>query len=384
MGILRAEPFKIQSWASRSAAVAWRNYDFQLTTYAVLLTCFGLAMAYSNSVGPTYSALSPDSLFVRSLMWAVLAAVVYAVATAFDYKWLRTFTWPIYLVNVVLLAFTLRFGSGLGQAAGSARWLSLFGFPFQFSELAKILMILVFAGYLASRQKNMKSVWTIIGAAIVLAPPWILVMLQPDLGTSLVIFATLAGMLFMGEASLFWLGAMTGAVVAALPIVWTHLQTYQQARLVALLNPEADPQCAGFQLVQAKLAVAAGGIWGKGLTNGNVYLPVGQSDFVWGVLAEELGFVGAVVVLLLFVALMWRILVSAWRSSDHFAMLVASGLASMILFQVIVNVGMVIGLLPITGIPLPFVTYGGASLVSLGLGLGILQGANMRREKPEW
>jgi rod shape determining protein RodA len=384
MGIVRAEPFKIGSWASRSASVAWRNYDFQLTTYAVLLTCFGLAMAYSNSVGATHTILSPTSPFVRSLMWAVLAAVVYAIATAFDYKWLRTFTWPLYLVNVLLLGLTLRFGSGVGEAVGSARWFSILGFPFQFSELAKILMILVFAGYLASRQKRMKSVWTIVGAAIVLAPPWVLVMLQPDLGTSLVIVATLAGMLFMAEASLFWLGTMAGAVVAAIPIVWTHLQTYQQARLLALLNPEANPQGAGYQLVQAKLAVAAGGIWGKGLTNGTVDMPVKTTDFVWGVLAEELGFVGAIVVLLLFAALLWRILLSAWRSSDRFAMLVASGLASMILFQVSVNVGMVIGLVPITGIPLPFITYGGASLVSLALGLGILQGANMRREKPEW
>ena len=171
MGILRAEPFKIGSWASRSASVAWRNYDFQLTTYAVLLTCFGLAMAYSNSVGPTQTTLSPTSPFVRSLLWAVLAAITYAIATAFDYKWLRTFTWPLYLINVVLLGLTLRFGSGVGEAAGSARWFSILGFPFQFSELAKILMILVFAGYLASRQKSMKSVWTIIGAAIVLAPP---------------------------------------------------------------------------------------------------------------------------------------------------------------------------------------------------------------------
>jgi rod shape determining protein RodA len=245
-------------------------------------------------------------------------------------------------------------------------------------------MIIVFAGYLSSRQKSMKSVWTIVGAVIVLVPPWVLVMLQPDLGTSLVIVATLAGMLFMAEASLFWLGTMATAVVAAIPVAWTHLQAYQQARLLALLNPEANPQGAGYQLVQAKVAVAAGGMWGTGLTNGNVDLPVKGTDFVWGVLGEELGFVGAVVVLLLFTALLWRILVSAWRSSDHFAMLVACGLASMILFQVTVNVGMVIGLVPITGIPLPFITYGGASLVSLALGLGILQGANVRREKPEW
>ena len=245
-------------------------------------------------------------------------------------------------------------------------------------------MILVFAGYLAGRQDSMKSVWTIIGAGIVLAPPWVLVMLQPDLGTSLVIVGTLVGMLFMAEASLLWLGTMAATVVAAIPIVWTHLQYYQQARLLALLNPEANPQAGGYQLIKAKEAVTAGGMWGTGLTNGTVNLPVKTTDFVWGVLAEELGFVGGIVVLALFVALLWRILVSAWRANDRFAMLVASGLASMILFQVCVNVGMVLGLLPITGIPLPFITYGGASLVSLALGLGILQGANIRREKPEW
>jgi rod shape determining protein RodA len=384
MGILRAEPLKIQSWAPRSASIAWHNYDLQLTTYAVLLTCFGLVMAYSNSFGSTNTSLTTDSYFVRGLIWAVLAAVVYAVATAFDYKWLRTFSWPLYLVNIGLLAVTLRFGSGVGEAAGSARWLSVLGFSFQFSELAKVLMVLVFAGYLASRQENMKSVWTIVGAAILLAPPWMLVMLQPDLGTSLVIVATLAGMLFMAEASLFWLGTMAGAVVAAIPIVWTYLPYYQQARVLALFNPEANPQAGGYQLIQAKAAVAAGGIWGRGLTNGHVHLPVRETDFVWGVLTEELGFIGGIVVLLLFVALLWRVLVSAWRSNDPFAMLVASGMASMIFFQVAVNIGMVLGLLPITGIPLPFITYGGASLVSLALGMGILQSANLRREKPEW
>jgi len=384
MGILRAEPFKIQSWASRSATMVWRNYDFQLTTYAVLLTCFGLAMAYSNSFDATHTTLTSSSPFVRGVLWTIVAAIVYAVAMAFDYRWLRTFTWPIYLVNVVLLGLTLRFGSGVGDAAGSARWFEIAGFAFQFSELAKILMILVFAGYLAGRQDSMKSVWTIIGAGIVLAPPWVLVMLQPDLGTSLVIVGTLVGMLFMAEASLLWLGTMAATVVAAIPIVWTHLQYYQQARLLALLNPEANPQAGGYQLIKAKEAVTAGGMWGTGLTNGTVNLPVKTTDFVWGVLAEELGFVGGIVVLALFVALLWRILVSAWRANDRFAMLVASGLASMILFQVCVNVGMVLGLLPITGIPLPFITYGGASLVSLALGLGILQGANIRREKPEW
>jgi rod shape determining protein RodA len=385
MSLFRSEPMRLRSWAPRAASTTWRLYDVQLTTYAVLLTCFGLAMSYSNSVGATHTTLSPGSPFVRGLMWAVIAAVVFVIATMIDYKWLRTFAWPVYLVNVGLLLITLRFGINTGDAGTSSRWIVVAGFQMQFSELAKILMIIVFAAYLAHRQGSIKSAWTVAGGVVVLIPPWVLVMLQPDLGSSLVMVATLAGMFFMSGASLKWLGSLAATVAAALPLVWTNvLHDYQRARLMALLNPGSDPRASGYQLLQAEKAVASGGAWGKGLTNGTTHLPVGSTDFVWGVLAEELGFIGCIVVLALFVALMWRLLISAWRASDPFAMLLGCGLASMILFQVVVNIGMVIGLMPITGIPLPFVTYGGASLVSLMGGLGLVQSANLRREPPAW
>jgi rod shape determining protein RodA len=384
MHIFRSEPMRVRSWAPKAASLTWRLYDFQLTTYAVLLLLFGLAMAYSNSVGTTHTTLSPGSPFVRGLMWTVIAVIVFLVATIFDYKWLRTFAWPIYLVNVGLLVMTLRFGINTGDAGTSARWIVVAGFQLQFSELAKILMIIVFGAFLASRQKKIKSVWTVIGSIIVLGPPWILVMRQPDLGTSLVMVATLAGMLFMSGASLKWLGILTAAVIGAIPFVWENIQPYQRARLLALINPNMDPTGSGYQLLQAKAAVTSGGATGVGLTNGTTPLPVGTTDFVWGVLAEELGFLGSIVVLALFVALMWRLLVCAWRANDEFAMLLGTGLAAMILFQVVINVGMVIGLMPITGIPLPFITYGGASLVSLMGGLGIMQSTNLRREPPAW
>ena len=384
MNIFRSEPMRVRSWAPRAASLTWRLYDFQLTTYAILLLLFGLAMAYSNSVGATHTSLSPDSTFVRYLMWSVIAIVVFLIATIFDYRWLRTFAWPIYILNVGLLVMTLRFGSSTGSAGTSARWIVIAGFQLQFSELAKILMIIVFAAFLAGREKKLRSVWTVIGAIIVLAPPWILVMLQPDLGTSLVLVGTLAGMLFMSGVSLRWLGTLAAAVVGAIPFVWQRLVPYQQARILALLNQGQDPRGSGYQLIQAKTAVNAGGILGKGLTNGTVNLPVQTTDFVWGVLAEELGFLGSMVVLALFVALMWRLLVCSWRSNDQFAILLGCGLASMMLFQVFVNVGMVLGLVPITGIPLPFITYGGASLVSLMGGLGVLQSTNLRREPPAW
>jgi len=374
----------LRGWAPKTGWLAWRNYDFQLTTYAVLLTVFGLAMAYSNSVTTTHAALSLGSPFVHSLMWAVIAAVVLGLTTVFDYKWFRSFAWPLYLVNIALLVFTLRFGSGTGEAS-AARWVKVGEFQFQFSELAKIIMIVVFAAYLTRRQPSIKSPWTIIGGLVILVPPWVLVMMQPDLGTSLVMVAVLSGLLFMSGASLFWMGTLVATVGAAIPLIWEHvLIDYQKARLLSLLNPGADPKNAGYQLAQAQTAINIGGLGGKGLTNGTVDLPVKTTDFVWGVLAEELGFIGAVVVLLLFGLLLWRLLTCAWRSTDPFAMLIGCGLATMIFFQVLVNVGMVVGLAPVTGIPLPFISYGGASLVSLFAGLGTLQSTNLRRERPEW
>jgi rod shape determining protein RodA len=383
MSILRGETLKLRGWAPKAGWLSWRNYDFQLTTYAVLLTIFGLVMAYSNSVGSTHESLSLSSPFVRTLMWAVIAAVVLGLTTVFDYRWLRSFAWPLYLVNIGLLILTLRIGRSTGEAT-AARWVSIGDFQFQFSELAKIVMVIVFAAFLAHREQSAKSLWTIIGAIAIMVPPWVLVMLQPDLGTSLVMVALVAGMLFMSGASLLWMGTLLAGVAGAIPIVWTSLKDYQQARLLTLFNPNADPKGAGYQVHQAEMAVNAGGWGGKGLTNGTVSVPVGPTDFVWGVLAEELGFIGSMVVLILFVLLLWRLLICAWRAPDRFAMLIGTGLATMLLFQVLVNVGMVIGLVPVTGIPLPFITYGGASLVSLAAGLGIVQSTNLRREKPEW
>ncbi len=319
-------------------------------------------------------------------MWAGIAIVAFVVATAFDYKWLKTFRWPIYLVNLGLLGLTLVVGDGVG---GAARWIYVGPFAFQFSELAKILMIVVLASYLGSRQGKLDSLLSILGACLLMVPPLLLVMAQPDLGTSLVFGAILGGMLFMSGASLRWLGLLLAAALAALPLAWTHLlRDYQKERLLSFLNPTADIQGAGYQLYQAQIAVGSGSVFGKGLTNGTQnqldYLPVQSTDFVFAILAEELGFLGALVLFALFVALIWRVLVAGWRSQDPFGLVFSTGVASMLLFQIIVNVGMVMGIMPITGIPLPFVTHGGASLVSIAIGLGILQSINIRQTRAEW
>jgi rod shape determining protein RodA len=386
MGVIRAEPARVTDWAARSIGAAWRAFDLQLAAYAALLGTIGLVMAYTNSAEHGQALFEGGTTFVRGLMWTGIALIAFLAATAFDYHWLRTFAWPLYALQIGLLALTLAIGTGVG---GSARWIPLGPLQFQFSELAKIMMIIVLANYLGSRQGRLTTLPSILGACVLVGPPWILVMAQPDLGTSLVLLAILAGMLFMSGASLRWLAAIALAVLAALPFIWNNvLRDYQQQRILSFLNPGQDVQGAGWQIQQALIAVGSGGPFGKGLTNGTQnqlnFLPVQESDFVGAIYLEELGFLGGILLLVLFAALLWRILVGGWRSKDPFGTLFAAGLASMLLFQLTVNLGMVVGIMPITGIPLPFISHGGASLISIAVGLGIMQSINIRQTRAEW
>jgi rod shape determining protein RodA len=386
MGVIRTEPARMTDWAARSVGAAWRAFDLQLATYAGLLVAIGLVMAYTNSVESGSTPLEAGTTFTRGLMWAGIAGVVFVLATAFDYRWFKTLSWPVYLLQLGLLVLTLAIGDGVGN---SARWITMGPLTFQFSELAKVLMIIVLANYLASRHQRLDSLRTVLGACVLVGPPWLLVMLQPDLGTSLVFIGILAGMLWMSGASMKWLAVLAGAVIAMVPIAWTYiLRDYQKERLTSFLNPTPDISDSGYQLYQSQIAVGSGGWFGRGLTNGTQaqgdFLPVQTTDFVFSVLAEELGFLGAMVLFVLFALLLWRVIVAAWRSRDPFGTLFAAGIASMVLFQLFVNVGMVMGIMPITGIPLPFVTHGGASLVSIAIGLGIIQSINIRQTRAEW
>lgn len=387
MRVMRAEPSRFTDVTTKSVGAIWRAYDLQLTTYIALLGAIGLVMAYTNSVEAGESVLRSGTTFTRALMWSGLAIVVFTGATLFDYRLLKALRWPIWFANLGLLVLTLAIGTGVG---GSSRWINLGPLTFQFSELAKILMIIVLAAYLGNREGRLDSLGSILGACLLMGPPIALVLMQPDLGTSLVLAAILAGMLFMSGASLKWLVAMALGALAAIPIAWTYvLRDYQKDRILSFLSPTADTQGAGWQVMQAQITVGSGGLLGTGLTNGTQtrgeFLPVQESDFVFAVLAQELGFIGALVVFLLYGALLWRILACAWGSRDPFGLLFGVGLASMLLFQLFVNVGMVIGLMPVTGIPLPFISNGGASLVTLAMGLGVIQSINIRQfTRAEW
>ena len=305
MGVLRAEPARVTDWAAKSVGAAWRAFDRQMTIFAVLLAAIGLAMAYSNSVAAGDLPLDARTTFARGLMWAALAVVVFIVATAFDYNWLKTFAWPLYFVNLGLLVLTLAIGDGVG---GAARWIAIGPFQFQFSELAKILMIIVLANYLAARERQ---------ARLALDDPrrvpagrsrrWSSSCSSPTSGRRSSSPRSSPGCCSCRARACAGWPSWPPSIIALVPIAWTYiLRDYQKQRLLSFLDPTRTSQGSGYQLYQAQIAVGSGGLFGKGLTNGTQtqldFLPVQTTDFVFALLAEELGFLGAMLVFGLFFA----------------------------------------------------------------------------------
>ena len=360
----------------------WRAFDWQLLLYLLLLVGFGMVMGYSAN----YQAIGGESGLsqtVKTLIWTSIGLTLFFVAANIDYHWLQTFATPIYLVVLALLVATGLIGTNLFGAQMS---ISVAGIDFQFSEISKVLMIVVLAAFLASRRERIGRLSTIVGAGLLMALPTYLVYRQPDLGTAMVFVAILLGMLFMSGAGIGWLALLGGATVAVAPIAVAAMQEYQRQRLFCFLDPSADPQGACYQVVQALNAVGSGGVLGQGLTAGRQnqlgFLPVQSTDFIFTVVAEELGFIGGMILLGLFALLIWRVVSVGWGARDAFGANIAAGLASLLLFQITVNIGMVTGIMPVTGIPLPFITYGGSSMISLLFGMGLLQSVRVHSWKP--
>lgn len=359
-------------------AARWRDFDWQLTLYLVLLLGFGVVLGVSAAWndGPSPPGGLPQP--VKTVIWSGIGFAVLAGAASFDYHWLRTFAIPIYLITLGLLVFNLLAGN---EVFGAQLSVTIGGLDFQFSEIGKVLMVVVLAAFLAGRGQRIGRLPTIIGAGLLTLLPTALVLRQPDLGTALVFVAILGGMLFIGGASIGWMALLGGITIALTPIALGSLADYQLSRLVCFLDPAADPQGACYQLAQSLNAVGSGGWLGQGLTAGHANqlgsLPVQTTDFIFTIVAEELGLVGSLILLALFGLLLWRLTIIGWRARDGLGRLVVMGLATMLLFQVVVNIGMVIGLLPVTGIPLPLITYGGSSTVSILFGMGIIQSVRM-------
>lgn len=369
----------------------FRNIDWILIINVIALMGIGLVMiASATQANPD----NPESMgyVKRQAQWVVVSIVTMLVVMAIDYNHLPRLSKLIYVINLTLLVLVLTMGSETG---GAQRWLVIGPFQIQPSEFAKIFVIITLANVLKDRAGKMNNWYDLIIPLAHVGVPMALVMIQPDLGTSLVFIGILFGMFLMAGVPLRYLGIMYGGgfavTVAALWAhfnhgLWLPLKDYQIMRLVVFINPEdMDPLGSGYQIIQSKTAIGSGELWGRGLFNGTLnqlnYLPEQHTDFIFSVVGEELGFVGSTIILLLLFSVLWRGVRISVNAKDPFGSLLAAGAVSMLAFHVYTNVAMTIGLAPVTGIPLPFISYGGSALLSDAIAIGILLNVHMRRRK---
>lgn len=350
------------------------SIDWALVVAPLALTAFGLAALYS------FSFNVGKNLALYQVVYAVLGFAAMIFLTLFNYRALQGIGWYLYFLTLGLLFILPFFGS---EIFGAKRWLDFGVFQLQPSEIAKLVLIFLFARIAAARRAF--SWWHLAAIAVLIGGPTLLILKQPDLGTASVIAASAAAIIAHTKTPRFFWLLVIAAILMALPVSWSKLKPYQRDRVVSFFNPTHDPAGVGYNVTQAKIAIGSGGIWGRGLGQGSQsqlnFLPVAHSDFIFAAIGEATGFLGSVLVLGLYVILIWRGLAVAGLSQDNFGHYAAIGITAMWLVQTFVNMGMNMGLLPVTGIPLPFVSFGGSGLIVNFAAVGVLQSIYIRHKK---
>lgn len=394
------------------------EFDWPLVAFAAVLSACGIAMVYS--AGETDVPTFVEGLWRTQTLWFVLGITVAYGITRLSVRALEWAALPVYLATTIVLLLLLFIGEGAGTAASTKSWLAIGGVRLgQPSELAKIAVVLMLARVLADQRTAATSLFALWRPALIVGVPWLFIMAQPDLGTGLVFIGIFFAMLYWSGVTwqllvlaaspgvslvlafgpgvwgawfllllalvawqrpswmegAFVIGANVAMGVVA-PLLWGRLNPYQQRRLLVFLDPSSDPRASGYHLIQSQVAIGSGGMFGKGFTEGSqkrlAFLPEQHTDFIYAVVGEEFGFIGVAFVIMLFSVLLLRTVRVAARASSPFASLVAFGLTAAILSHIVVNVGMTIGLMPITGIPLPFFSYGGSFMLATWMAMGIL------------
>lgn len=385
---LRSDPAQrqlreqVQSrWSSASAPA--KHVDPILIAAGIMLALIGLLAIYSAKYGALTTQGLPTDLYVtRQSMALVIGLVAMGVAAAWDYRSLRTWSSILYLLSLLLLAAVLVVGD---ENMGAKSWISLGGFQFQPTEFAKIGFIIGAAAWLHDR--DTEGLPAVAGVLAVLAPVLVLIMLQPDAGSAFILlFTAFVILLVVGVRARYLLGLAALAVVGGVAVFQLGLlEAHQLDRLTSFANPEgaACAQGACYNTDQSLIAIGSGQVTGKGLFQGTQtnlsYVPENHTDFIFTVIGEEFGFIGAITVLGLFAIVLYRCLHIAAIARDRFGMVVAAGVGGLLAFQLFVNVGMTLGIMPVIGIPLPFVSYGGTSLIATFAMIGLVLNVHMRR-----
>ena len=318
----------------------------------------------------------------RQGLFAILNGALAVFLMNFDYKMLQRYGNRLYVFNIIMLLAVMFLGH---SALGAQRWIQLGPITLQPSEFSKIIMIVSLAAMLEDKIGKLNNLHDLLPVAAYVGLPFLLVMKQPDLGTSLVFMAIFLGMIFASGVNLRLLGSIFAAGIACMPILWHFLKDYQKMRITVFMDPNVDPLGSGYHIIQSKIAIGSGMLFGKGLFEGTQsqlnFLPENHTDFIFAVVGEELGFIGVVVLLLLYLVILWRAIRIAKDASDMFGRLLAVGISSMLAFHVLVNVGMTLGIMPVTGIPLPLMSYGVSSLTTNIMSIVILLNIQQRKQK---
>ncbi|MFA6610353.1 MAG: rod shape-determining protein RodA [Candidatus Omnitrophota bacterium] len=356
----------------------YKNFDKGLFIAMLLLITVGIITIQSatQARGLPFG----DSFVLRQLNSFAIGIILMLIVINVTYQKFIDMSYILYTINVILLLVVLM----VGQARlGAQRWFSIGGFAFQPSEFIKLTLILTLASYAGSKKDTMYRLGSFMIPVLLLSMPFLLVLLQPDLGTALLLCPIFFAILIVGGVRMKYVAIMAALGLASLPFFWHFLREYQRQRLLVFINPNVDPLGAGYTIIQSKIAVGSGGLFGKGWLSGTQnqlnFLPERHTDFIFSVIGEEWGFLGSILLLLLFIFIIKKAFNIALCTNDMHGKLIAIGVGIMLSFQVIINISMTIGVMPVVGVPLPFVSYGGTSLMMNMVAIGLLLNISMRR-----
>ena len=357
--------------------ISFRDFDWVLLAFVLLICALGVIEIYSTTWGTKFAGSQ-----IKQVYWIIAGLTLMFLVSLINYQVLLENSQWFYLASVLSLLAVAVFGK---KYLGARRWIQLPGGQhFQPSEWVKLVLILALAKYFSEDTERSASLSDVVKAGLIAAVPMMLVLKQPDLGTALTYVPVAIMGLFLGGIQFRHAAVILLVAGVLMPAVWHYgLKPYQKERLTTFLHPEADSQKGGYQLDQSKIAVGSGGIWGKGIRKGTqtqgAFLPEPHTDFIFAAWCEEHGFVGAVGLLLLYFMVLMRLIHNAQTAPDRAGGFVVMGVVAVLLFHILVNVGMVVGYMPVTGIPLPLMSYGGSSLLFMFLALGIVMNIRMRR-----
>ena len=355
-----------------------KNFDFVIASSVAIIFCIGLLFLYSaaNSLSGDLS----NVLMTKQIAFMFSGLVIAGLIFVLDYRRLIDISWILYAGSCFLLLVVLFWGS---RRLGAQRWIGIGSFGLQPSEFIKITFILALAAYLGRRKDSIESSVNIFIPALLFAIPFILIAIQPDLGTALVLIPIFVSMIFVAGVNVKPIIFFFTAGILSTPFLWHLLHDYQKKRLLVFINPDIDPLGAGYTIIQSKIAIGSGGLFGKGWLSGTQsqlnFLPERHTDFIFSVVGEEWGFIGGAILILLYFIVISRGIRIISTTNDYYGKIITTGIIAMFSFQVIVNIGMTLGLLPVVGLTLPFISYGGSSIISSVVAIAILLNISSRR-----